>query len=127
MKYLRLLLPVFAIVLSPLYAQWVQETYSLKGGWNAIYVHGDASYITLDDLLTGPAGSQVEEVWRWNKNSTAVQFTESPQTQSQGTPEWSVWRRSDPQSSTLLHLSPRAGYLIKCAGTSSNSYTLTVP
>lgn len=25
-------------------AQWQSTTYALKGGWNAIYLHGDASY-----------------------------------------------------------------------------------
>ena len=32
-------------------AQWRTETYSLKGGWNSIYLHGDAVQDTIDNLM----------------------------------------------------------------------------
>ena len=32
-------------------AQWQSTTYTLKGGWNSIYLHGDATHATLDELF----------------------------------------------------------------------------
>jgi hypothetical protein len=34
------------------HAQWQSTTYTLKGGWNSIYLHGDATHATLDELFT---------------------------------------------------------------------------
>lgn len=68
------------------HAQWQTTTYTLKGGWSAIYLTGDAKQDTVDHLV--PAS--VLEVWRRNPNPNLVQFTESPLIASAGTPEWSV-------------------------------------
>jgi len=100
-------------------AQWRTEMYTLKGGWNAIYLHGDATQDSIDNLL--PVA--VTEVWRWNPNPTQVQFTESPLIPSEGTPEWSVWKRGIPAQTTLTQLTGQAAYLIKCSGTVANIYS----
>ena len=57
--WLWVILAVLAI--SPAQGQWKTTTYALKGGWNAIYLTGDATQDTLDKLLP----STVLEVWRW--------------------------------------------------------------
>ncbi|MES2570472.1 MAG: hypothetical protein V4710_10520 [Verrucomicrobiota bacterium] len=103
-------------------AQWQTTTYSLKGGWNAIHLSGDARHDTLDNLLP----PQVTEVWRWNPNPTQVQFTQSPLIPSAGTPEWSVWKRGLPGESTLSQLSGQTSYLVRCAGTAANSYAVPI-
>ena len=54
-------------------AQWQSTTYALKGGWNAIYLHGDATYATPDELFA--SNPEVLEIWRWNPKPTQVQFT----------------------------------------------------
>jgi hypothetical protein len=100
-------------------AQWRTETYTLRGGWNSIYLHGDAVHDTIDNLMP----LAVLEVWRWNPNPTQVQFTESPLIPSEGTPEWSVWRRGIPAQTTLTQLTGQTGYLVKCSGTASNTYS----
>ena len=33
-------------------AQWQTTTYTLKGGWNSIYLYGDASHATMEELFT---------------------------------------------------------------------------
>ena len=73
------------------HAQWQNTTYTLKGGWNSIYLHGDASHATPDELFA--AHTEVLEVWRWNPNPTQVGFTTTPLIPSAGTAEWSVWQR----------------------------------
>jgi hypothetical protein len=104
------------------HAQWKTTTYTLKGGWNAIYLHGDASYATPETLFA--SYPEVQEVWRWNPNPTQVGFTQSPLIPSAGTPEWSVWKRGSPAESSLSQLIGQTAYLVKCSGTSSNTYSV---
>ena len=101
-------------------AQWQSTTYALKGGWNSIYLHGDASYTTPATLFANYA--EILEVWRWNPNPTQVQFTTSPQIPSAGTPEWSVWKR-DGTASTLSKMVGQSAYLVKCSGASTTTYS----
>jgi hypothetical protein len=123
----------FLLALGPLlfaataHAQWKTETYTLKGGWNAIYLHGDASYDSIDNLLpnTG-ATANITEIWSWNPNPNQVQFMDSQMIPSVGTSEWSVWKRGDSASSTLSKLAGQHAYLVKCTGTASSSYTVTL-
>lgn len=105
------------------HAQWQTTTYSLKGGWNAIYLTGDAP----QDALTNLFPTQVLEVWRWNTNPTQVQFMESPSSPSAGTPEWSVWKRGFPAESDFSQLTGQTAYLVKCSGTTANTYSAAIP
>lgn len=103
-------------------AQWQTIQYSLKGGWNAIHLEGNASYDTLDNML--PAG--VVEVWRWNASISEGKFSQSPLIPSAGTPEWSVWKRGLPAESTLSQLTGQASYLVKCTGASTATVTVNL-
>ena len=105
------------------HAQWQTTTYALKGGWNSIYLHGDATHATPDELFA--AYPEIEEVWRWNPNSNQVQFITSPLIPSAGTSEWSTWKR-DGSVVTLGQLLGQTAYLVKCSGSSSNSYTVAI-
>lgn len=106
------------------HAQWQATTYALKGGWNSIYLHGDASYAAPDALFAG--NPEVLEVWRWNPNPSQVQFTTTPLVPSAGTPEWTVWKR-DGSVTGLSQMMGQMAYLVKCSGTASNSYNVTIP
>jgi hypothetical protein len=107
-------------------AQWRTETYNLKGGWNSIYLHGDATHDTIENLFPNSgATASVQEIWRWNPNPAQVQFTSSPLIPATGTPEWSVWVRGG-GSNTLASLTGQTAYLVKCAGTAANLYAITL-
>lgn len=93
-------------------AQWQSTTYTLKTGWNSIYLHGDATHATPDQLFA--ANPEVLEVWRWNPNPTQVGFTSTPLLPSNGTPEWSKWVRGGP-SASLIGLTGQSAYLVKCS------------
>lgn len=95
------------------HAQWQTTTYALKSGWNSIYLHGDATHATPDELFA--AYPAVTEVWRWNPNPTQVGFTSTPLLPSNGTPEWSKWVRGDTADS-LIGLTGQSAYLVKCSG-----------
>jgi hypothetical protein len=125
MKTYPLLISIAALLLSvSAKAQWQSSTYALKGGWNAIYLHGEANHATLETLFAG--NPEIEEIWRWNPNPDQVQFTSSPLVPSGGTPEWSTWSRNG-GGTTLGQMTGPAAYLVKCQGTAVNSYSLTIP
>jgi hypothetical protein len=126
MKSLRFAF-IFLFVAAAVHAQWKTETYTLKGGWNAIYLHGDASYDTIDNLLPNSGSTaNITEVWSWNSNPDQVQFTDSQMIPSGGTSEWSVWKRGDAASTTLSRMAGQHAYLVKCLGNSGNTYTVTL-
>jgi hypothetical protein len=105
-------------------AQWQTTTYTLQGGWNAIFLHGDASYASIEThFASHPA---VVAIWRWNPNPTQVQFGVSPLIPTAGTPEWSVWKRDEPTQSTLSALTGQAAYLVECTGSPATTYTVAI-
>lgn len=107
-------------------AQWRNETYTLRGGWNAIYLHGDATY-----AVPGTAAGQmfalnpeVLEIWRWNPNPNQVQFTSTPLIPSEGTAEWTVWKRNG-TATALTQMIGQSAYLVRCKGTAIATANLT--
>ncbi len=108
-------------------AQWFQTHYELKGGWNAIYLHGDATHATPEVLFPDSGGAAaVQEVWRWNAKSSQGQFSTSSLVPYSGTPEWVVWKRGLPAQSTLSLFTGQTAYLVKCAGTAADTYTVPI-
>jgi hypothetical protein len=118
---------VFALLAGTAHAQWFSTTYSLKGGWNAIYLHGDATHAAPDVHFpnSGDAAG-ILEVWRWNPRPNQVQFTHSPLVPAPGTPEWHVWKRGIPAQSNLSQLTGQTAYLVKCTGTAATTYNVPV-
>ena len=103
-------------------AQWMSEAYSVKTGWNAIWLPLDLSHTTIDEALTGK--TDIEEVWRWNPPS-GPQFVTDPNTPVQGDPNWGVWKRGLPLQSTLFQFTANAAYLIKVKdGAATVAFTL---
>jgi hypothetical protein len=107
----------------PLLAQWKTESYVLKGGWNAIYLHGDATYSTPAELFENTA---VSEVWRWNPNPNQIQFTASPAVPSESSSEWTIWKRGDEEEQKLSALVGQSAYLVYCDGAASTSSTVKI-
>lgn len=118
---------IFSAFAGTAQAQWFQTTYALKGGWNAIYLHGDATYAAPDVLFpnSGDAAG-ILEIWRWNPKPNQVQFTKSPLIPSSGTPEWNVWKRGLPAESNLSLVSGQTAYLVKCSGTAASTFNVPV-
>jgi hypothetical protein len=104
-------------------AQWQTATHALKGGWNAIYLHGDATHASLETLFASGDAVNVQEVWRWNPNPNQVQFTATPLLPTSGTPEWSRWVRGG-AGNTLTQLTGQNAYLVKCAGTTASNWAV---
>ncbi len=126
------LLLLFSALAGTAHAQWFQTTYALKGGWNAIHLHGDATHATPDVLFPNSGQTAgVQEIWRWNPKPNQVQFTASPLIPSAGTLEWNVWKRPVPPA--LIHpdtnlsiISGQTAYLVKCSGTAATAWNVPV-
>lgn len=118
---------VFAALAGTLQAQWFETTYALKGGWNSIYLHGDATYAS-PDLLFPNNGEKagVIEVWRWNPKPNQIQFTHSPLIPSAGTLEWNVWKRGLPAQSNLSLMPGQTAYLVRCSGTAATEWNVPI-
>lgn len=103
---------LIATVLAPAVAraQWVNESYTMKAGWTAIWMPLDLSHLTMDEALA--SRTNIEEVWRWNPAS-GPQFVSEPATPVQANPAWSVWKRGLPLQTTLTAFTPNAAYLVK--------------
>jgi hypothetical protein len=105
------------------HAQWQSTTYTLHGGWNTIYLHGDATHASIETLL--PPETNIISIWRWNPNPTQTQFSTSTLVPTNGTPEWSTWTRGG-TANTLTTLTGQAAYLVECSGTLGNTYSVPI-
>jgi len=105
------------------YAQWLTQTIGLKAGWNAVFLHVDASQDTLDELVGGDRSNPIQEVWRWTPAST-TQFTEDP-AQPTTAPEWTSWNRTNTGSASLLRLMGDSAYLVRVA-TNAATYNWSI-
>ena len=114
---------LFAAAPAALHAQWKTETYALKGGWNAIWLHGDATHATPAQLFA--AYPTVLEVWRWNPNPDQIGFTDSPSSPDATSSEWTIWNRNDPTEQNLTALIGQSAYLVRLSGASTT--TTNVP
>ena len=94
-------------------AQWITQSISLKAGWNAVYLHVDVSYDTLDELIAFDASNPIQEVWLWTPTPTTMQFVQSPQEPVDSGSQWASWKRSAAGgASRLQRLIGNAAYLV---------------
>ncbi len=92
-------------------AQWLTQSITLTNGWNAVYVHVDASYDSLEHQIAWDTNSPIQEVWLWAASpSTIIPNIQNP------VPDdslWSAWVRSSSLSSRLQRLIGNAAYLVR--------------
>ncbi len=93
-------------------AQWTTETFELKSGWTAFYLHIDPSHATINTLLAADPNSPIDEIWLWVPGTGAMQFYDSPEQPTDGSTQWLKWTRNLGPASPLQRLVPNAAYLI---------------
>ncbi len=97
----------------PARAQWLTQSFDLVAGWNAVYLHVDASHAVLDDLLAVPANAPIEEIWQWNPDVPAAQFTQNPAVPADTGSPWASWVRGEGADAGLKRLAGNRAYLIR--------------
>jgi len=103
-------------------AQWLTTTYTLRPGWNAIWLHGDASHLTPAQAFASE--TRISEAWRWNNGSTGRQFSFNAANPSGGLPDWSYWSRNG-TGNTLASLPGQTAYLVRNTHSANITFTLT--
>ncbi|MEY3275217.1 MAG: hypothetical protein RL153_482, partial [Verrucomicrobiota bacterium] len=122
-------MPSMALVLLlllalPARAQWVSQSLSLKAGWNAVYLHVDASHQTLQDMVAADPDSPIMEVWLWAPPVSTVQFVTSPQNPLPDNNQWRYWRRNQGDG-TLARMVGNAAYLVRVSeDTATHAWTI---
>lgn len=94
------------------WAQWITQSFNLGAGWNAVYLHVDATHDTLDHLIGNDPANLIQEIWMWAPTPSASQFVTSPKSPSQPT-LWLSWSRSGPTATPLARLDGNAAYLVR--------------
>ena len=104
-------------------AQWLSQSFTLKPGWNAIYLHVDASHLSLDQLIPD-ANSPVAEVWLWRPKLSTAQFIADPNSPTGTDSRWAVWTSARGDTDTLLRLVGNGAYLVR--NRTASDFTLTI-
>ena len=118
-----LLLAALLLGLQSAQAQWLTQSFTLRPGWNAIYLHVDPSYQSLDEMIPD-ANGPVAEVWYWRPKLTSAQFTDSPSNPTGTDSRWSVWTSARGNTDTLSRLVGNGAYLV--LNRTAADYTLSV-
>ena len=101
-------------------AQWETQSVVIPPGWSAIYLHVDASYQPLDQLVGNDLSNPIQEIWLWNVSGSTLQYVTSPQTPLTSSSQWAAWERFGTWlPSSLGHLVPNAAYLVHSTGASN--------
>ena len=120
-RLLLLLLTLLATLSAS--AQWQTQTVTLKPGWNAVYLHVDASHVTLDATVGTDTTNPITEIWLWKPRMSPDRFINNPQ-QPVGADDWSSWNQSASVADTLARLIGNAAYLVR--NESASDYTWSI-
>jgi hypothetical protein len=106
-------------------AQWQTQSILIKPGWSAIYLHVDASYQALNQLVGNDLNNPIQEIWLWNVSGSTLQYVTSPQAPLTTSSQWLNWERlGTGLPSTLNNLVPNGAYLVH--STATTNYTWNV-
>ena len=104
-------------------AQWHQQSFNLRPGWNAIYPFVDASHQTLEQLLKNQP--EIVEIWQWQPERTDLLPVDASAPPLTGT-EWALWRRNESNDTTFNNLRANTAYLFKVSDNATAlRFTLT--
>lgn len=125
--HLEMLLGIgFALLLSlPGRAQQVTQAFTLQPGWNSIWLEVDPTNrqpaAVFKDL---PLAS----VWTWSERVSATDFIQNPATAGWNRNQWLGWFPPENPEGVLANLYailPARAYLVRLAGTSSITWSVT--
>jgi hypothetical protein len=123
LEYLSLLFGLCACTVAQ--GQWATESFQLKAGWTAVYLHVDASHATISQLVAADPNNPIEEIWLWVPATSSQQFFNDPQQPTATSAQWLRWDRYWGASSPLQRLVGNAAYLVRVRA-DVPSYTWTL-
>ncbi len=104
-----------------LQAQWSTETYTLKPGWNAIWLPLNISHVPMQQILP----PQVTRVHMWT-NSKSGMLTPNPFAAPVPVSlQWEKWSKDPTEKTTFSEMLPNVAYLIEVNGTENITWNVT--
>ncbi|NDA65887.1 MAG: hypothetical protein EBY09_04475 [Verrucomicrobia bacterium] len=97
----------------PAHAQWTTQTVTLKPGWNAVYLHVDATHTTLAGTVGADGANPITEVWLWQPIVAQGRFINNPQQPAVVNNDWSLWNRNPSLTGSLRSLVANHAYLVR--------------
>ena len=105
-------------------AQWVEQSFTLKPGWNSIYIEVQPEPRKCNEVFKD---IPIASVWTWNPELSSVRRIQDPHTLVPHQPEWLVFFPPSSSESILTNLYILLGgkaYLIKLAGDQTVNWTI---
>lgn len=121
---LALLLGALVFAAIPARAQWTTQSITLKPGWNAVYLHVDASHTSLAGSIGADASSPITEIWLWQPIVAPGRFINNPQQPAVVNNDWVSWNRNPSLSGQLVSLVANHAYLVRNSGTANYTWTI---
>jgi len=100
---------LFAIA-NPSKAESITQTIPLHPGWNAVFLEVQPALTDPAVLFTSITGLQ--SVWRWNPQTSTVEFIQDPDTLVPEDPQWLVYYPGNPMLTNLHAIHGETAYLI---------------
>ena len=114
---------LLALIL-PASAHWVTQSFVLAPGWNAVYLHVDATHATLETLVGSDETNPIQEIWLWQPAPATSQFVVSPLLPTTTGSQWLSWNRPTAETSGLQRLVGNAAYLVRVGGGANYTWNL---
>ncbi|MCG3198494.1 MAG: hypothetical protein GHCLOJNM_02996 [bacterium] len=122
-KYEVLILTSLTLMCTEARAQWVEETFNLHPGWNAIYLEAQPFPAQCEYHFNDPA---IQSVWAFDDRFSPVEFITDPNALQPETPDWYFHAPPHKEAfhaSTLFALEAARAYLIHATAAT----TLAIP
>lgn len=97
-------------------AQWVTQSNNLTNGWNAVYLHVDASHTNLSGLIRN--FDPIDEVWLWTAALPPGLSVATPPDETSS--QWVKWTKAQAAGSALQTLPGNSALLVKVSSTVSS-------
>jgi len=99
----------------------IPQTFILQSGWNAIFLEVEPDN-TDPETLFSAINPQLVSVWKWNSNSSSVEFIQNPNELTPDHPNYLTYLPGNPLLTNLHAIHGNGTYLIQMSGPA----TLTV-
>ena len=104
---------------APLWAQTVTQTFTLRPGWNALWLEVEPASTRVGAVM---AGLPVESVWSFRARSGSVDFIQDPAEPVWNRDKWLLYtptNRLESFQNDLFHLQANHAFLVKLTNTAS--------
>jgi hypothetical protein len=104
-------------------AETVSQTITLNPGWNAVFLEVQPESTAPSDVFAEV--TNLQSVWRWNPNTSTVEFIQDPEVPVPTGSLWLVYYPGQPLLTNLHAIHGETAYLINLGGAQNVTWTVT--